>query len=166
MNRPQPIKIPKTPVGRKKTLPKPDIDEPINPVLETIKNELLESEDSSGRRRSSRVRKPVTPPKDEEEAKKTKRSPRGKRTPTKVEDEDEDEEEVSDEEEEEEEAESEAEEEDEEMEVDTKKGGKDHIYHCGFCKVDYNTDPSIKRHWRQRHPGRVLRTNPSTDLCK
>ena len=165
MNRPQPIKIQKTPVGRKKTLPKPDIAEPINPVLETIKNELLDSEDSSGRRRSSRVRKPVTPPKDEEEAKKTKRSPRGKRTPTKVEDEDEDEEEVSEDEDEDDEADTEEgeevedDEEDEEMEVESSKKGKDSIYHCGFCKVDYNTDPSIKRHWRQRHPGRVLRTN-------
>ena len=136
--------------------------------METIKQELLESEDASGRRRSSRVRKPATPPKDsEEETKKTKKSPRGKRTPTKVEDEDEDED-VS---EDEDEAESEeAEEEDEEMEseVETKKSGKDQIYHCGYCKVDYNTDPSIKRHWRQRHPEveyNVLLASQHCKLC-
>ena len=54
------------------------------------------------------------------------------------------------------------------MEVGKKKTGKDQIYHCGYCKVDYNTDPSIKRHWRQRHPEveyNVLLASQHCKLC-
>ena len=92
--------------------------------------EIESLDELTPRRRSSRARQ-----KEEKEVEETGES--------EVEDESE---ELEDEEELDEEVEEEEEEEEEERPVQSSS------LNCGYCNMEYNSDPSIKRHFRLKHP--------------